>query len=134
MNWMMLGEKSLPFVAAEHGFDVWLGNLRGNTFSNQHIKYTTYDSEYWDFDVEDHALYDVAAQIAYVKQYSGQKVSYIGHSLGTITALWLSAVEMDFVRHHVASFSLYGPAGLFNITEGVEFYPTDGPLTEQKIE
>ena len=40
------------FVASRAGYDVWLGNSRGNTFSLGH---TTWDhkkdeAKYWDFD------------------------------------------------------------------------------------
>ena len=43
--------------------------------------------------------------------------------MGTLSILWLSAEDPNFVRSHVDSMSLYGPLGLFNITEGVEGYP-----------
>jgi len=38
------------FVVARAGYDVWLGNSRGNRYSRGHIKYTTNDAEFWDFD------------------------------------------------------------------------------------
>ena len=56
MNWFMIGEDSLPFLAYERGFDVWLGNFRGNTFSREHIKYNVYSEQFWDYDVSAHAL------------------------------------------------------------------------------
>jgi lysosomal acid lipase/cholesteryl ester hydrolase len=37
------------FVAARAGYDVWLGNSRGNTFSKEFVSPVTEDN-YWDFD------------------------------------------------------------------------------------
>lgn len=34
---------------ADSGFDVWMGNVRGNTYSTRHIKYKQTDLKYWKF-------------------------------------------------------------------------------------
>lgn len=36
------------YLLADAGYDVWLGNFRGNTYSS-HINLTTNDKEYWNF-------------------------------------------------------------------------------------
>ncbi|RLN82900.1 hypothetical protein BBJ28_00000891 [Nothophytophthora sp. Chile5] len=79
--------QSLAFVLADAGYDVWLGNNRGNTWSNHHLDYTTDDDEYWDFSWEDMGLYDLPAQIQYALNKTGRTtLSYIGHSEGTTQA------------------------------------------------
>uniref|UniRef100_A0AAV1TX25 Partial AB-hydrolase lipase domain-containing protein n=1 Tax=Peronospora matthiolae TaxID=2874970 RepID=A0AAV1TX25_9STRA len=40
---------SLAYVLADAGYDVWLGNNRGNTYSSSHVKYTTKDTAFWAF-------------------------------------------------------------------------------------
>ncbi|KAL4085775.1 hypothetical protein PRIC1_015109 [Phytophthora ramorum] len=80
--------QSLAFVLADAGYDVWLGNSRGNTYSNESLYYTTNNVEFWDFGWEDIGLYDLPASINYVLATSGRsKLSYIGHSQGVTQAL-----------------------------------------------
>jgi len=37
------------YVMADSGYDVWLGNARGNTYSRRHIKLTAKRKEFWNF-------------------------------------------------------------------------------------
>uniref|UniRef100_F1LGP5 Lysosomal acid lipase/cholesteryl ester hydrolase n=1 Tax=Ascaris suum TaxID=6253 RepID=F1LGP5_ASCSU len=41
--------QSAGFVFADAGFDVWMGNTRGNTYSFKHNSLTRNDREYWKF-------------------------------------------------------------------------------------
>ena len=42
-------DKAPAFVMASLGYDVWLGNFRGNTYSSDHEFLQTDSKEYWDF-------------------------------------------------------------------------------------
>ena len=47
-NFIMNGEKSIAFILASQGYDVWLNNMRGNKFSLGHetLDYRK-DLEFW---------------------------------------------------------------------------------------
>lgn len=57
-NFVSLGKSSLAFLLANEGHDVWLGNYRGNEYSQEHINLTVHDREYWDhrFDSKPHTI------------------------------------------------------------------------------
>lgn len=52
MAWVVMGpERSLSYLLADSGYDVWVGNSRGNIYSRKHIKYSP-DKEkemFWNF-------------------------------------------------------------------------------------
>jgi len=80
-------EESLPFILADAGYDVWLGNNRGNGYSMHNIHYTPEDAEFWDFSWDDMALSDLPTQVGHVISVTGRsQISYIGHSEGTTQA------------------------------------------------
>ena len=49
-DWVMgIPEKSLGYILADAGFDVWLGNFRGNTYSKAHNSLLPSQKEFWHF-------------------------------------------------------------------------------------
>ncbi|XP_046645920.1 lipase lipl-1-like [Daphnia pulicaria] len=74
---------SLAYILADHGYDVWMGNSRGNTYSRKHKTLDPDSEKYWDFTWEELGQYDLPNSIDYVLKVTGQqKVSYVGYSLG----------------------------------------------------
>ncbi|XP_019055015.1 PREDICTED: triacylglycerol lipase 1 isoform X2 [Nelumbo nucifera] len=80
-------EQSLGFILADHGFDVWVGNVRGTHWSHGHISLSEKDKEFWDWSWQELALYDLAAMINYVHAMANSKIFFVGHSQGTIMGL-----------------------------------------------
>jgi pimeloyl-ACP methyl ester carboxylesterase len=79
--------QSLAFMLADYGYDVWLGNNRGNGYSTINLNYNSKEKEYWDFSWDEMAIIDFPAMIDYVKSVTkSEKITYIGHSEGTIQA------------------------------------------------
>ena len=69
MCWVANKSKSAPFQLANAGYDVWVANARGCSFSMMH-KYLDpeADLQYWDFCFEDIGKYDTKAIIEYIKE------------------------------------------------------------------
>jgi len=84
-DWLMnVEEKSLAYILANAGYDVWLGNARGTDYSQGHVNLTTNDLAYWNFSWHQMGEFDIPAVIDYILEETGEpKLSYVGHSMGT---------------------------------------------------
>ena len=85
-TWILHKEDSLAFRLAKAGYDVWLGNNRGNIYSPNNIKIDKVKDPYNFFNYSFYELgkYDAPAQIDMVRNITGHgKIAYIGHSQGT---------------------------------------------------
>ena len=112
------------FVAARAGYDVWLGNSRGNTFSLGH---TTWDhdkneAKYWNFSWYEMGKYDIPAVIDMIQRKTGgQKVAYIGHSQGTTQMFTALSTNQAYFKDKVPLFVALGPVTKISHTEAEVF-------------
>ena len=75
-------EKSLPFIFAERGFDIWIGNTRGCYNSQGHDTHAPNSREYWAFSWTE-MRFDIAANLKKIKEVTKHpKVNMTGHSQG----------------------------------------------------
>lgn len=76
-----LANESLGFILADAGFDVWLGNSRGSTYSQRHARLNSSDNKFWAFSWDEMAMYDLPASIDFIiNETKVDKVFYVGHS------------------------------------------------------
>lgn len=114
-TWLLLdASHSLPLILAESGYDVWLTNTRGNAVSFEHENmnnFNSYDvySKYWDFSFHEMAVYDLPANINYIKKITGfDKVSYVGHSQGGLIYNILYSINPTFIEESIKNYVSVG--------------------------
>ena len=120
-------DKAPAFRLAEAGYDVWLGNNRGTTFSRKHEAFDAKkDRNFWDFSFAELGMYDATAQIDYVREVTGlAKVAYIGHSQGTTQMFYALAKKAamgrgtaeGFWKERISIFVALNPVVSFRNTE-----------------
>lgn len=88
MTWLLNSPKeSLAFILADSGYDVWIANIRGTKWSKRHVSLDPSSSAYWNWSWDELVAYELPAMVDFVHQQTGQKMHYVGHSLGTLIAL-----------------------------------------------
>ncbi|KAJ8123519.1 hypothetical protein O1611_g9569 [Lasiodiplodia mahajangana] len=111
-------QRCLPFVLVERGFDVWLGNNRGNKYSKKSIKCSPNSTEFWNFSIDEFAFYDIPDSIQYILDATKQpSLSYIGFSQGSAQAFASLAVNPklnDQVNVFIALAPAMSVPGLHN--------------------
>lgn len=84
----------LGYILADAGYDVWMGNTRGNDYSRNH---TTLNPDlhpaFWDFTFHEIGIYDLPAIIDYILEKTNNNgVYYCGHSQGS-TSFYIMGSE-----------------------------------------
>jgi lysosomal acid lipase/cholesteryl ester hydrolase len=103
-------ERCLPFLLVERGYDVWLGNNRGNKYSKKSTTMTPNEAKFWSFSIDQFAFHDIPDSIDYILSTTHQPtLSYIGFSQGTAQAFAALAVHPQ-LNQKVDLFVALAPA------------------------
>ncbi|PON39300.1 Lipase [Parasponia andersonii] len=105
-------EESLAFILADNGYDVWLANTRGTISSRGHQSLSPNEPDYWNWSWDELAAHDLPAFFQYVHDQTGQKLHYVGHSLGTLMAF--AAFSQDQLVNNLRSAALLSPIAYLN--------------------
>ncbi|XP_051959353.1 lysosomal acid lipase/cholesteryl ester hydrolase-like isoform X2 [Xyrauchen texanus] len=117
-NWVTnLPNTSLGFILAEAGFDVWIGNSRGNTWSRKHVSLDPKEKEYWKFSHDEMAKKDLPAVINFITKTTGQEqIFYVGHSQGT-TIAFMAFSSMPELASKIKMFFALAPVATVALTK-----------------
>lgn len=92
------GNTSLAVTLSNAGYDVWLGNYRGNRYSRRHkTMIPDGNPAFWDFGPDELGTLDLSASIDYVLNETGEsKLKLIGYSEGTIASYILLCAKPEY--------------------------------------
>ncbi|KAF1960923.1 alpha/beta-hydrolase [Byssothecium circinans] len=116
--WVCLTERErcLPFELVERGYDVWLGNNRGNKYSKKSINHAPTSNAFWNFSMDQFAFHDIPDSIDYILSTTHhQSLSYVGFSQGTAQAFATLSIHPtlnDKIDVFIALAPAMSPPGL----------------------
>ncbi|VDM40400.1 unnamed protein product [Toxocara canis] len=116
---MNIPHQSAAFIFADLGFDVWMGNNRGNSYSRWHTKYDTSFSEYWRFTWTEMAEYDMPAMIDGVLNVTKRhSLYYVAHSQGALT-MFTTLSENPAFNRKIKKFFAIAPVATMAYAKGL---------------
>lgn len=106
-------QRSLGYILADRGYDVWLMNGRGTTYSQKHISINESDKQaFYNFSWHQVGFYDIPANIDFILNKTNQtKLQYIGHSQGCTSFLVMGSSRPEY-NDKIALAQLLAPAAI----------------------
>lgn len=116
-DWLLMGPgKSLAYLLADAGYEVWLGNARGNKYSRRHVSKHHALTDFWQFGTDEIALHDLPTMIDYVlKTSQQQRMYYIGYSLGATAFFALASERPEYNDKIIMMYAMSPMAYMTNV-------------------
>ncbi|XP_013117523.2 lipase 3 [Stomoxys calcitrans] len=96
--WVIEGMKNpLAYDLLRQGYDVWLGNNRGNMYGQRHRNISIWDREFWRFSFHEIGINDLPQMIDFILEETQQtSLHYVGYSQGTTIAMVLLSMKPEY--------------------------------------
>ncbi|KAH8412154.1 hypothetical protein KR009_000227 [Drosophila setifemur] len=113
-------EDALPYNFADAGYDVWLGNARGNLYSRNNTRLNVKNPNFWKFSWHEIGSIDLPAMIDYILNLTGEKdLHYVGHSQGCTSFFVMGSFRPEYNAKIKTSHMLAPSVFMGNTTEGL---------------
>ncbi|XP_063923097.1 lipase 1-like [Zophobas morio] len=107
--WLSDGANSLGFSLWRKGYEVWLSNHRGASYSRKHVNLLDADPTFWNFGFHEIAVYDLEAQFNVIFEETKSKIIFIGYSMGATEALIYASLNPEKTENFIDSLILVAP-------------------------
>ncbi|CAD6994161.1 unnamed protein product [Ceratitis capitata] len=113
-------ENAIAYNFADAGFDVWLGNARGNIYSRKHATMTAGHPKFWKFSWHEIGAIDMPESIDYVLEQTGEPaLHYVGHSQGGTVYFVMLSSRPEYNAKIKTGHCLAPAVFMGNVTEGI---------------
>ncbi|XP_011565022.3 lipase 3 [Plutella xylostella] len=122
-DWVIPGPRhALAYILSDAGYDVWLANVRGNTYSRAHISRKVDSFQFWNFTFHEVAQHDLPTVIDYIMRVKGGKthLHYVGHSMGTTVLFALLSTKPRYNKILKAGYALAPVAYMSDIRSPIK--------------